>query len=54
MLYSYSTIYIHGLTHDYNNLSALAMELLQSCTNPSNRYSVDTQILWQILHNPNI
>ena len=24
-----------GLVQDYNNSSAIAMELLQSCTNPS-------------------
>ena len=28
-------IYISGSVQDYNNSSALAMELLQSCTNPS-------------------
>ena len=31
--------YIYGLVHDCSNSSALAMELLQSCTKPSISYT---------------
>ena len=35
MGHSSTQLYIDGLVPDYSNSSALAMELLQSCTNPS-------------------
>ena len=35
MGHSSTQLYIDGLVQDYSNSSALAMELLQSCTNPS-------------------
>ena len=33
--FSFETIHIDGLVQNCNNYSALAMELLQSCTKPS-------------------
>ena len=40
------TIYADSLVQDCSNSSALAMELLQSCTKPSIHYSISYMIWW--------